>query len=80
MRYDKGMDEGKEKSLTSEPDIIPTFKDAFGKFNLKVRWTARHLQHGRIEIAATLQVVNGVITQCDTKQIQPFERFRANSN
>jgi len=73
------MVEQQEKSLTSESDIIPTFKDAFGKLSLKVRWTARHLKHGKIELVATLQVVNGVITQCDTK-IEPSERFRANHN
>ena len=75
------MRNGGEKELTSEggPSIMPTFKDAFGKLNLKVRWTARHLEHGKIELAANLQVVNGEITQCDIIRLEPLERFRANN-
>lgn len=75
------MTNGGKKALTSEQQsgIIPTFKDAFGKFGLKVRWEARHVKHGKIELAANLQVVNGVITQCDTIRLEPFERFRADN-
>lgn len=75
------MSNGGEKGNTSDSGsgIIPTFKDAFGKFDLKVRWTARHLEHGKIELAANLQVVNGEITQCDIIRLEPFERFRANN-
>lgn len=70
-----------KKELTSEEQagIMPTFKDAFGKLSLKVRWQARHLEHGKIELAANLQVVNGVITQCDIIRLEPFERFRADN-
>ena len=71
------MGNGGKNNLTSKDDsgIMPTFKDALGKLDLKIRWTARHLKHGKIELEATLQVVNGVVTQCDSK-IEPFERFR----
>lgn len=73
------MAKGDKIELTSEsgPGIMPTFKDAFGKFGLKVRWEARHVKHGKIELAANLQVVNGEITQCDIIRLEPFERFRA---
>lgn len=65
------MANGAEKTLT--------FDDAFGKMCMKIRWTARHLKHGKIDLAAELQVVNGEITQCDISKLEPHERFRANS-
>ena len=75
------MSNGDKKELTSsgESGIMPTFKDAFGKLDLKVRWTARHLKHEKIELAANLQVVEGEITQCDIIRLEPFERFRADN-
>ena len=63
------MANGEEKQLTCA--------DAYGKMCLKIRWNARHLEHGKIHIEGDLQVVNGEITQCDIK-IEPTERFRAN--
>jgi len=53
--------------------------DAYGKMDLKVRWTARHLANGHIHLEADLQVVNGVIKQCDISKLEPHERFRADS-
>lgn len=51
---------------------------------LKMRWVARHIQHGRIQVhgedlgkVPDFQVVNGVIKQGDI-HIVPFERCRAN--
>lgn len=56
-----------------------TCTDAFGKMCMRIKWTARHLKHGKIRLEADLQVVNGEITQCDISKIEPHERFRANS-
>lgn len=65
------MSNGEEDNLTNT--------DTLGKMCMKVKWVARHLEHGRVRLEADFQVVNGEIKQCDIDKLEPHERFRADS-
>lgn len=70
------MDEAKKKGLQK--------RDTVDILCLKIRWAARHLEYGVLELHGThqnqipvLQVVNGKVKQCDI-EIRPIERIRGN--